>query len=486
MKKETLLIVDDQQEILNSLQRLFKADYNVLTASSGAQALELLKEYSPAVILSDQRMPEMDGVTFLKESIRLHPDAVRLMITGYADIEATIGAVNEANIYQYISKPFEPQELQKTIANAMERFRLVRQNQALQETLKRANKALTVEKEVLQRQVEQQLDLGNLIGSSPPMLHIFKLIKKVMNTPTTVLLLGDTGTGKEMLARIIHFNSVKKDKMFAAQNCGAIPDTLLQSELFGHVKGSFTGAVADKKGLFETADGGTVFLDEIGDTSPALQLNLLRVLQEGEIKPVGSSTVKKVEVRVIAATNKNLQEEVKAGRFREDLFYRLSVFPIQLPPLHERRQDIPELIRYFIQKYAQRIGKNIRGISKQAEAKLMRAEYPGNIRELENEIERLVTLADENSEIDETYLSPRFLNTDEAGDNFFEHFGGELNFKDACSRLEKTMIARALQSTSGNILRAAEELGLSRAGLHKMLKRHGIIPAKYKHGGGRV
>ncbi len=477
MKKQTLLIVDDQREILNSLQRLFKTDYEVLTAASGAEALALLKGHNPAVILSDQRMPEMDGVTFLKESIRSHPEAVRLMITGYADIEATIGAVNEANIYQYISKPFEPQELQKTIANAVERFHLVQQNRALQEDLKRANKVLTVEKEVLQQQVEQQLDLGNLIGSSPPMLHIFKLIKKVMNTPTTVLLLGDTGTGKEMLARIIHFNSEKKDRMFAAQNCGAIPDTLLQSELFGHIKGSFTGAVADKKGLFETADGGTVFLDEIGDTSPALQLNLLRVLQEGEIKPVGSSTVKKVEVRVIAATNKNLQEEVKAGRFREDLFYRLSVFPIHLPPLHERRQDIPELIRYFIQKYAQRIGKNISGISKLAEEKLIRAEYPGNIRELENEIERLVTLADENTEIDETYLSPRFLESPVPGDTFF---GDDLNFKNACARLEKIMITRALQNTSGNILKAAEELGLSRAGLHKMLKRHEIIPAEYK------
>ena len=477
MKKQTLLIVDDQREILNSLQRLFKTDYEVLTAASGTEALALLKEHDPAVILSDQRMPEMDGVTFLKESIRTHPEAVRLMITGYADIEATIGAVNEANIYQYISKPFEPQELQKTIANAVERFLLVQQNRTLQEDLKRANKVLTAEKEVLQKQVEKQLDLGNLIGSSPPMLHIFKLIKKVMNTPTTVLLLGDTGTGKEMLARIIHFNSEKKDRMFAAQNCGAIPDTLLQSELFGHIKGSFTGAVADKKGLFETADGGTVFLDEIGDTSPALQLNLLRVLQEGEIKPVGSSVVKKVNVRVIAATNKNLQEEVKAGRFREDLFYRLSVFPIHLPPLHERRQDIPELIRYFIKKYAQRIGKNIMGISKKVEADLIRAEYPGNIRELENEIERLVTLADENTEIDETYLSPRFLESSAPGDTFY---GDELNFKEACARLEKTMITRALQNTSGNILKAAKELGLSRAGLHKMLKRHGIIPAEYK------
>ena len=475
MDKASILIVDDQVEILNSLRRLFKTDYDVHTASSGAEGLQIVRRQPLAVILSDQRMPHMDGVHFLKETMRLQPDALRLMITGYADIEATIGAVNEANIFQYISKPFEPDDLLRIVANAVNRYRLVQQNKELQKKLERANETLSLEKKVLQTQVEQQLDVGNLIGASPNMLHVFKLVKKVVNTPTTVLLLGETGTGKEMMAKIIHFNSGRKNEMFVAQNCGAIPDTLLQSELFGHVKGSFTGAIADKKGLFETANKGTVFLDEIGDTSPALQLGLLRVLQEGEIKPLGSNQTIKVDVRVIAATNKDLQAEVKAGRFREDLFYRLSVFPIELPPLRDRREDIPELVHFFIRKYAARIGKRIRGMADATLAKLMQADFPGNIRELENEIERMITLADDNTLLTDELLSARFR---QPVTRFT--LSDRTNLKEAISALEQTMIARALELTSGNILRAADSLGISRVGLHKMLKRHEIDPAQFK------
>ena len=471
MTKDKILIVDDQQEILRSLERLFRADYHVLTAASGKAALEILKREKVAVILSDQRMPEMDGVTFLGEAIKLQPGAVRLIITGYADIDATIAAVNKANIYQYISKPFEPDELKKIIQNATERFHLARENELLQEKLKRKNIQLSEEKKVLQQQVEKQLDLGNLIGKSPKMLHIFKLVKKVMDTPTTVLLLGETGTGKEMLAKIIHYNSNRKDKMFVVQNCGAIPDTLLQSELFGHVKGAFTGAIKDKKGLFQLADKGTIFLDEIGDTSAALQLGLLRVLQEGEMKPVGSNKTIKVDVRVIAATNKDLEAEVKAGNFREDLFYRLSVFPIKMPALRERREDIPELVRYFINKYSERIGRKINGIDPRTLLKLQQADYPGNIRELENEIERMVKLADEQAMIDDNLLSPRFLEPDL---DVADIYSKEENLKKAVERLELSMIRRALKQTGGNILRSAALLGVSRVGLHKMIKRHEI------------
>lgn len=481
MKKQSILIVDDQQEILNTLERLFKVDYEVYTAISGMDALDILKDQEVAVILSDQRMPKMDGVTFLKQTIATHPDTVRLMITGYADIEATIGAVNEANIYQYVSKPFEPEDLKKIVAQAIERYDLIKKNQALQTELTQANKRLSSEKEALQNQVEQQLELGNLIGNSPKMLDVFKLVKKVMNTPTTVLLLGETGTGKELLAKIIHFNSSRKDNIFVAQNCGAIPDTLLQSELFGHIKGSFTGAIADKKGIFETAHSGTIFLDEIGDTSPALQLGLLRVLQEGEIKPLGSSVTKQVDVRVIAATNKDIQEEVKAGRFREDLYYRLSVFPIILPPLRERIQDFPDLVQFFLEKYAKRIGKTISGIDTNTLARLIQAEFPGNIRELENEVERMVTLADDHTTIDDAYLSPRFLEN-VLSRNPETDLG--INLKEAQAALEQKMIARAMRETSGNVLRSAEKLGISRVGLHKMLKRHQIMPADFKRKAG--
>ncbi len=477
MIKEAILIVDDQAEILRTLERLLRHDYQVFTAGSGKEALEIAREEQLAVILSDQRMPEMDGVTFFTEAIKIQPESIRLMITAYADIEATIEAVNKANIYQYIAKPFEPDELQQIIKNAVDRYRLARENEELQERLRLTNEQLAAEKEVLQQQVEKHLDLGNFIGNSSKMLHIFKLVKKVKDTPTTVLLLGETGTGKELLAKIIHFNSNRKEKMFTAQNCGAIPDTLLQSELFGHVKGSFTGAIKDKKGLFETADNGTVFLDEIGDTSPALQLGLLRVLQEGEIKAVGSENTKKIDVRVIAATNKDLAEEVKAGRFREDLYYRLSVFPIILPPLRERREDIPDLVQFFIKKYSSRINKKLNRINPDTLKILQYADYPGNIRELENELERMVTLADDASHIDNELLSPRFI---EQGRDTADIFAKENDLKKAVEQLERNMIRRALKQTTGNILRSAEILNISRVGLHKMLKRHQIETEQFK------
>lgn len=475
--KPAILIVDDQVELLHSLQRLLRREFDVQVASAGKEGLQKLKRQSFAVIVSDQRMPEMDGVTFLSESKALQPDAVRILLTAYADIEATIAAVNRAQIFQYISKPFEPDEFRQILRTAARHYDLILQNKKLQEELKRANRQLQSENMVLKQQVEQQLDLGEFIGNSPPILRILKMVKKVMNTPTTVLLLGETGTGKEMLAKIIHYNSNRAKHLFVAQNCGAIPDTLLQSELFGHVKGAFTGAVQDKKGLFELADNGTIFLDEIGDTSPALQLGLLRVLQEGEVRPLGAHFTRKVNVRVIAATNKDLKAEVEKGNFREDLYYRLSVFPIKLPPLRERREDIPDLVHHFIKKYATRIQKNIPGITEDALNILVQSNFPGNIRELENEIERMVTLADEGAPLTASLLSPRFFTQTRPTD---ANFLNSLNLKKALSTVERELIVRALTETKGNILRAAEKLGISRVGLHKMLKRHEINPMDFK------
>ena len=477
MKKETVLIVDDQIEVLNMLRRLLSKDYNILLANGGDEALDYLKKAPVAVILSDQRMPKMDGITFLNHAQKIRPEAIRIMITGYADIEATIGAVNQAGIYHYISKPFEPEELKSIVNKAVQKYHDVLDAKSLQNELLKKNKELEEANIKLNKQFEDHLDLGNLIGNSPPMLKVLKLIKKVVNTPTTVLLLGETGTGKELLAKIIHYNSSRKNKAFIVQNCGAIPDTLLQSELFGHVKGSFTGAISNKEGLFQVADKGTIFLDEIGDTSPALQLGLLRVLQEGEIKLVGSTESKKVDVRIIAATNRNLEEDVKSGRFREDLYYRLSVFPIVLPPLRERQSDIPDLVHYFINKYAGRIGKNIKGVDKTVMKILMNASFPGNIRELENEIERLITLADENELITADLLSPRFNEMEMEQDSKLYQ---NSNLKKAVESLEKKMIHDALKHTNGNILKSARELGVSRVGLHKMLNRHGISAESFK------
>lgn len=469
MLRNSLLIVDDQREILNSLKRIFQHEYDVYTASNGKSALEILKENKISVILSDQRMPEMDGVSFLKKALKIQPDTIRIMITGYADIEASIKAVNEAKIYQYISKPFEPDDLKLIVKNATEKYNLIIKNTELQQKLLQEN----VE---LKSQVTGQLDLGNFIGHSPEMQKIFKLVKKVMNTPTTVLLFGETGTGKEMLARMIHYNSNRKDNLFIVQNCGAIPDTLLQSELFGHTKGAFTGAINDKKGLFEQADNGTVFLDEIGDTTPALQVGLLRVLQEGEIKPLGGSITKKVNVRIIAATNKDLQKNVQEGLFREDLYYRLNVFPICIPPLRERKDDIPDLINFFVQKYTKRISKNIRVVDQNVVQCLKNATFPGNVRELENEIERMVTMADDDTSINIDLVSERFLNIYPAEEESVNY----TKLKPAIEHIEKKLIKDALDKTKGNILKSAKILGVSRVGLHKMLKRHNIEALQYK------
>lgn len=477
MDKEILLIVDDQPEILNTLHHIFRRKYDVLTAESASLALKLIRDREPAVILSDQRMPQMDGVTFLSEVREQWPDSVRILITGYADIDATIDAVNKANIYQYVSKPFEPAELETIVNAAAEHFRLVKENKQLQARIENKNRQLETENTELHKQVEKQLDMGNMIGHSPAMLKVFSLIKKVADTPTTVLILGETGTGKELLAKMIHYNSDRRDKMFVVQNCGAVPDTLLQSELFGHEKGSFTGAVQKKIGLFEQADNGTIFLDEIGDTSPAFQLGLLRVLQENEIRPLGATQSKKINTRVIAATNKDLKKEVEDGRFREDLYYRLSAFPVYLPPLRERREDIPDLLTFFINKFSKRIDKRLKGIDDEVIRILSSADFPGNIRELENEAERLVTMVNAGNIITKDLLSERF----KSSVNISLPLAPEqIQLKQAVEILEKQMIDKAFRETRGNILKAANKLGLSRTGLHKMIKRYNINPINYK------
>jgi len=476
IKENALLIVDDQIEILHTIERLFRREFAIFTANSGADGLKVLEREEISVILSDQRMPGMDGVTMLDESRKLQPDAVRVLITGYADIDASINAVNKAKIYQYISKPFEPEELQLLIRSAVNQYNLKKQNDTLREDLKQANQRLSLENRSLKSTVKSQLDLGNFIGHSPAIQKVYKYVKKVVNTPTTVLLLGETGTGKEMLARMIHYNGNRRDKIFLAQNCGAIPDTLLQSELFGHVKGAFTGAISNKKGLFEQADGGTIFLDEIGDTSPALQLGLLRVLQESEVKPVGGTETKHVDIRVIAATNRDLLQEVKKGGFREDLYYRLNVFPIFLPPLSQRMDDIPDLIHFFVEKYSARIDKKIIGVDKNVIQILQQASFSGNVRELENEIERMVTLADNGKRLSYDLLSDRLKDMPSAMTSVSQSKA----LKEAIHQLEHQMINRALQKSHGNIQKAADDLEISRVGLHKMLKRHTINAYNFK------
>ncbi len=470
-EKETVLIVDDQPEVLHSLERLLKKEWTVRLAANGPDALGLLAKGGTAVIISDQRMPGMTGVEFLEKSMEAAPEAVRMLITAYADIQASIEAVNRGKIFYYISKPWEPEELVLIVRRAVEHFRLQEENRSLTRRLMEANERLKDENLLLQRNIEKEVRFENLAGHSPRMLEVFKLVSKVVDTPTTVLILGETGTGKELLARAIHYNSRRKNRLFVAQNCGALPDSLLESELFGHVRGAFTGAVRDKKGLFEVADGGTVFLDEIADTSPAMQSRLLRVLQDGEIRPVGGTKTVKTDARIIAATNKPLDGEVQSGRFREDLYYRLNVFPVTLPPLRERREDIEDLTDLFVRKYSERLDKKIRSVSPEALRLLRTADYPGNIRELENEIERAVTLAESGGPLRPEHLSARFRSQRES-DQGPDKGNGTL--KGSVEILEKRLILEALSRADNNISRAASALGLSRVGLYKKLARYKI------------
>jgi Nif-specific regulatory protein len=324
---------------------------------------------------------------------------------------------------------------------------------------------------LLRREIEKRFSFDEIIGNSKVMVDLFKLCERVINLDITVLIEGETGTGKELIARCIHYNSPRKTRAFVSQNCGGIPETLLTSELFGHKKGSFTGAVADKKGLFEIADGGTIFLDEVGEMSPAMQTSLLRVLQDGEIRPLGADYHKTVDTRVISATNKNLEEEVAKGQFREDLLYRLNVFTIRVPPLRERTGDIRLLANHFAKKYSQKIDRPVKGLSPEALHCLETYPFPGNVRELENEIERAVALAQDVSLIEDSHLSEKIIKKSAALGSEVEIKG---TLKEMVIALEKSVLTQALEKHSGNRTRVAGELGLSRYGLMKKLQRYGF------------
>jgi two-component system response regulator HupR/HoxA len=466
-----VLAVDDEQASLNAINRTLRKEFEVILSLNAQSALEALKKEKSAVLLADQRMPGMTGVELFQKALQIQPNAVRILITGYTDIEATIQSINDGQIYYYINKPWEPEDLRLIVRRAAEYHQLLEDNKKLMAELKQANEQLQAENIILHKEAEKKYEFDTLVGESKAMQEVFQLMRKVIPTDTTVLLVGETGTGKELIARAIHYNGPRKQKLFVAQNCSALPDTLLESELFGHVKGAFTGATRDKKGLFEIADGGTIFLDEIADTSPALQQRLLRVLQEGEIRPVGSEKSFQVNVRIISATNKNLEELIKAGNFRADLFYRLNVFPIRIPPLRERREDIPLLADHFLRKFQTKAGKKIKGIDREAMNMLMAANFPGNVRELENEIERAVTLANPGQSITPDLLSGAIKNEQSLLPSFLHHPG---TLKDITESIEKFYIQEKLKQNKGNITHTARDLGLSRVGLQKKIQRYKI------------
>ncbi len=369
----SILIIDDERSMRDFLKIFFEGEgFEVRTTGSGSEALDMLSKKPSDVVISDIKMPEMSGIRFLESIKEIYPNLPVVMITAFASPDDAVQAMRNG-AFDYVSKPFNVDELKTVVTSAIN-------SRGEEEIVK----------------VEKSTSFSGIIGQSREMQKIFDLIRRVAPTPANVLIYGESGTGKELISQATHNNSKVADKNFVPITCSAIPEELMESELFGHMKGSFTGAIADKKGLFQEADGGTAFLDEIGELTPIIQTKLLRVLQEREIKPVGGTKASKINVRIVAATNKVLEDEIKANRFREDLFYRLAVVPLRMPPLREREGDVPLLVHYFLEKYSKRLGKEVQEISGYAMQVLMNYDFPGNVRELENIIERGVALESSN------------------------------------------------------------------------------------------
>jgi two-component system NtrC family response regulator len=372
----TVLIVDDERNYLAVLEELLSEEgYQVITAEGARNGLECIEENDLDVVITDMKMPGMDGMEFMERLQLRQPDLPVIMMTAFGSVEKAVEAMRKG-AFDYILKPFKNEQLKLTISKAIGHYKLVRQNRELA------------------RELQGKYHFGNIIGKSPQMQRIFELIEKVAPTKATVLITGDSGTGKELVARAIHYNSPRKDRPFISVNCGALPETLLESELFGHERGAFSGAISQRKGRFELAHEGTLFLDEISEMSPPLQVKLLRILQEMEFERVGGSHTLKVDVRVVAASNRNLKEESAAGRFRSDLYYRLNVVHVQLPSLSQRRDDLPLLVNHFFTKNARENRQEPISISSGAMERLLEYNWPGNVRELENVIERAIILSD--------------------------------------------------------------------------------------------
>jgi two-component system response regulator HupR/HoxA len=456
----TVLVVDDEPRVLDALEAILAADFRVLRAESGDDALRILGADDVSVIITDQRMPGMTGVELLRRSQEVTPDAVRVVLTAYTDVDSLMEAINTGRIYHFVPKPWDPNELLVVVRRAAERYTLTQENARLRDELELALNALR--REAAESRA-RPLTFDRLVGGQTGLRQAVLLARKILDADTTVLLLGETGTGKELFARLIHANGRRRARPFVAQNCGALPESLLESELFGHARGAFTGAVGERKGLFEEADNGTVFLDEVGDTSPAMQLRLLRVLQEGEVRRVGGASARKVDVRVIAATNADFEAEVAAGRFRRDLYYRLNVFPIQLPPLRERADDVSTLAEHFLREACRRARRVVPSIAPETLRLLSAYPWPGNVRELENELERAVALADDGRPLAPAHLSERIT----AGATLA---ASPRTLNEAVEALKRRMLEDALREC-GSKTRAAERLGLTRQSLQQMLRR---------------
>ncbi|HSV07383.1 MAG TPA: sigma-54 dependent transcriptional regulator [Candidatus Binatus sp.] len=475
--RPALLVVDDEPQVLALIPQLFDGEFPVLTARSGAEALARLAEQEVGVVVADQRMPEMAGTELLARIAEERPDVVRILLTAYADIESLLGAINTGRVYQFVTKPWENRELAMVIRRAMETYRLrtenallLAENVRLVGELRAANENLETENRVLRREVGERYKLGNLIGASPAMEQAFRLLEKAGQSQASVLIVGETGTGKELAAGCIHHTSPRRARKFVAVNCAAMPESLLESELFGHVKGAFTGALRDRHGVFEEASGGTIFLDEIGEMSPTMQAKVLRVVEDGIVRPVGASESVRVDVRLICATHRDLKAEVEAGRFRRDLLYRVNVFPIALPPLRARQGDVRLLVQHFFEKYNTATGKALRGFTPAALSALERYGWPGNVRELRNEVERAVALAEPGEAIDIAHLS-----ADVSGDEALTAVAeGDGKLRERLDRIEQLLIVQELRRHGENRTRTARHLGISVRALQKKIGKYGL------------
>jgi two-component system response regulator AtoC len=452
-----VLVVDDEENMRHMLSVLLTGEgYSVDTAANGKEALASLESGFFGFVLCDIRMPEMDGLAFLKAAEAVEHGATVIMMSAFGSVDTAIEAMKQG-AYDFISKPFKTDEVVLVLKKAEEREGLRRENICLKKKI---------------AALEKKSGFGAMIGKSKAMQEVFTLAEKVAGHPTTVLITGESGTGKELVAVGIHAESGRANKPFIAINCGSIPDNLLESEFFGYVRGAFTGAARDKKGLFEEAHKGTLFLDEIGELPSSLQVKLLRVLQEHEVRPVGSAQKKKIDVRILAATARDISEEVQQGRFREDLFYRLNVINIQVPPLRKRSTDIPVLCDYFVKKFTDSLNRpDIEGLSNTAMQQLLAYAWPGNVRELENVLERAVILAEGQHILPENL--PENIQGSRA-DNVSDFLAGISSIKEGRRRVEECLIRQALEATKGNKSQAAQILEMSYPSLLSKIKEYGV------------
>ena len=445
--RQCILVVDDELSMRELLEfMLEKKGYDVLSAANGKAALSIINKETYDLLLCDIRLGDMTGLEVLKASKKKHPHVTAIMISAFATTETAVEAMNQG-AFDYVPKPFKNEELLQTIANALER------------------KTLEKERRIIEDEMKESLHFGKIVGNSPRMRHIFDMIRQVAKTKTSVLITGESGTGKELIAKAIHEQSDRADKPFVTINCGGIPETLLESEFFGHRKGAFTGATTDKQGLMEMAHSGTLFLDEVGELNVNMQVKLLRAVQERIFRPVGGTKDINVDIRIISATNKKLEDEVIEGNFREDLFYRLNVIEIKLPPLRERKNDLLPLAQHFLEKYSRELGKQVTKFSSYAIDLLKKYDFPGNIRELENLIERSVALSNTNILLPDSLAmsvhKKRWIEGVRNRRFDLDEVANGVALDEILAEIERAYIEKAMECASNNKNKAAELLGIS-------------------------